>query len=276
MSPHNIPSLPLLDGTVLPQVGLGLYKVPDPDCEELVLSALDMGYRLLDTAAMYENERGVGRALARTDVPREDITVATKFWMDGLGYDNTLEACRTSLDNLGLDYIDLYLIHWPAPQRDLYVESWKAMQSLQEQGLVRSIGVCNFHIDHLERVIAETGQAPVLNQVEIHPWLTQEPLIDFHHQSGIQTQAWSPLARGQLLDEPLLNELAGKYERSVAQVVLRWHIQRGYGVLTKSVSPDRLRGNMDLFDFELTVLDMDAITALNRNYRTGVDPNDRN
>ena len=274
--PSTIPNVTLNDGSTHPMVGLGLYKVPDPETEELVLAALDMGFRLLDTAAMYENEAGVGRAVSQTRVPREDIIVATKFWMDGLGHQNTIDACHGSLERLGLDYIDLFLIHWPAPQRDLYVESWQAMQELKEQGLVRSIGVCNFHIEHLERIITETGTVPVLNQVEVHPWLTQQPLMEYHQSQQIQTQAWSPLARGQILEEPTLVELSKAYDKSVAQIILRWHIQRECSLLTKSVSPERLQKNMEVFGFELSEGDMETITGLNKDYRTGVDPNDRN
>lgn len=266
----------LLDGSSMPALGLGVYKVPNDDVAPLVHHALSVGYRLIDTASMYENEEGVGDALATTDIPRSEITVATKFWMDDLGYENTLAAAKRSLHKLRLEYIDLFLIHWPAPQRDLYVESWKAMEQLKKDGLVRSIGVCNFHAEHLQRIMDNSDQTPVMNQVELHPWLTQETLKAFHDEHDIVTQAWSPLARGQILDDPTLVSLAGDYGVSVAQLVIRWHLQRGISVIPKSLSPDRITSNADVFGFTLEPEHMDLVGSLNRDYRTGVDPNDRN
>ena len=266
----------LVDGNSIPALGLGVYKVPNDEVAPLVHHALNAGYRLIDTASMYENEEGVGDALAASDLPREEITVATKFWMDDLGYENTVAAARRSLARLRLEYLDLFLIHWPAPQRDLYVESWKAMEQLKKDGLVRSIGVCNFHQEHLQRVMDNSDEIPVMNQVELHPWLTQEPLKAFHDQHRIVTQAWSPLARGQILDDPTLVSLAGDYGVSVAQLVIRWHLQRGVSVIPKSLSPERIRSNSEVFSFELEASHMDLIASQNRNYRTGVDPNDRN
>jgi 2,5-diketo-D-gluconate reductase A len=235
-----------------------------------------VGYRLIDTAAMYDNEEGVGRAIARSDVPRSEIQIATKFWMDGLGYENTLAAAKSSLQRMNLEYLDLYLIHWPAPARGLFVESWRAMQQLKADGLVRSIGVCNFHTEHIDAIVADSGEAPVLNQVELHPWLTQEPLREYHKKAGILTQAWSPLARGQVLQEPALQELAGEYGVSVAQLVVRWHLDSGVAVIPKSNSPARITENADVFGFTLSEEHRSMISALNKNYRTGVDPNDRN
>ena len=266
----------LSDGTQMPVLGLGVYKVDNDVVAGLVSHALSVGYRLIDTASMYDNEDGVGRALAASDVPRGEIQVATKFWMDDLGYENTLKACRTSLKNLGLEYLDLYLIHWPAPQRGLYVESWRAMEKLKADGLVRSIGVCNFHAEHLDRIAESSNERPVLNQVELHPWLTQEPLVGYHQVHGIVTQAWSPLARGQVLDDPTLVSLSGEYGVSVAQLVLRWHLQRGIAVIPKSNSTARITENSRVFGFELSDDHMALISGLNRDYRTGVDPNDRN
>jgi 2,5-diketo-D-gluconate reductase A len=225
---------------------------------------------------MYLNEEAVGEALQESSVPRSEVFVQTKFWLEDLGYKKTLDACRASLERLNLDYVDLYMIHWPAPQRDLYLESWQAMEALREEGLARSIAVCNFHSEHLERVIALGGAIPVINQVEVHPWLTQEKLLAFHDAHSIVTQAWSPLARGQILDEPLLVDIAQKLGVSVAQVVIRWHLQRGYSVIPKSTHPERIDQNADVFNFSLSDDDMRAITDLNRDYRTGVDPNDRN
>lgn len=266
----------LLDGSTMPALGLGVYKVPNDDVASLVHHALNSGYRLIDTASMYENEEGVGDALAATDVPRSDITVATKFWIDDLGYENTLAAAKRSLQKLRLDYLDLFLIHWPAPQRDLYVESWAAMEQLKRDGFVRSIGVCNFHAEHLQRIMDNSDEIPVINQVELHPWLTQEALTAFHDRHHIVTQAWSPLARGQILEEPTLVSLAERYGVSVAQLVIRWHLQRGISVIPKSLSPDRITSNADVFGFTLEDEHMELVGALNRDYRTGVDPNDRN
>lgn len=266
----------LSDGREIPSLGLGVYKVDNEVVEGLVSHALSVGYRLIDTASMYENEAGVGKALAATDIPREDIVVATKFWMDDLGYEQTLKACRTSLENLGLEYLDVYLIHWPAPERNLYVDSWRALEKLKADGLVRSIGVCNFHSEHLERIAENSDEPVALNQVELHPWLTQEPLVSYHREHAIATQAWSPLARGQILDEPTLRALAERYDVSVAQLVVRWHLQRGVAVIPKSNSVERITENSRVFGFGLSDEDMMTISALNRNFRTGVDPNDRN
>ena len=266
----------LSDGTQMPVLGLGVYKVSNDVVAGLVSHALSVGYRLIDTASMYENEEGVGKALAASAVPRSEIQVATKFWMDDLGYENTLKACTTSLSRLGLEYLDLYMIHWPAPERGLYVESWRAMQKLKADGLVRSIGVCNFHAEHLDRIAESSDERPVINQVELHPWLTQEPLVRYHDDHGIVTQAWSPLARGQVLGDATLLSLASEYGLSVAQLVLRWHLQRGIAVIPKSNSTARITENSMVFGFELSEDHMALISALNKNYRTGVDPNDRN
>jgi 2,5-diketo-D-gluconate reductase A len=266
----------LSDGNSIPSLGLGVYKVPNYDVAPLIHEALSAGYRLIDTASMYGNEEGVGDALAATDVPREQITVATKFWMDDLGFENTLAAAKRSLSALRLEYLDLYLIHWPAPQRDLYVESWKAMEMLKRDGLVRSIGVCNFHAEHLQRIMDSSDETPVMNQVELHPWLTQEALKAFHDEHGVVTQAWSPLARGQILEDATLTSLARDYGVSVAQLVIRWHLQRGISVIPKSLSPERIRSNTEVFGFEIPSEHMSLISSLNRDYRTGVDPNDRN
>ena len=271
------PVIPLLDGNTMPQLGLGVYKVDNEIAAPLVSHALTNGYRLIDTASMYENEVGVGQGIRDSGVPREEVIVATKFWMDGLGFENTLNEFDKSLKLLKLDYLDLYLIHWPAPKRGLlYVDSWKAMEKLKNEGLIRSIGVCNFHTHHIDEILKVAEHKPVLNQVELHPWLTQENVLEYDTSHGIITQAWSPLARGKILEEPMLETLAKEHGKSVAQVVLRWHIQRGVAVIPKSNSKDRILENMNVFDFELTKDQMEAITALNTNFRTGVDPEDRN
>jgi 2,5-diketo-D-gluconate reductase A len=271
------PLMPLVDGNTIPQLGLGVYKVENELAAPLVAHALENGYRLIDTASMYENEVGVGQGIRDSGLAREEVIVATKFWMDGLGFENTLKEFDKSLKALNLDYLDLYLIHWPAPKRGLlYVDSWKAMEKLKNEGVIRSIGVCNFHTHHIDEILKVAEHVPVLNQIELHPWLTQEKVLEYDTSHKIITQAWSPLARGNILEEPMLEALAKKHGKSVAQVVLRWHIQRGVAVIPKSNSKERIIENMNVFDFELSQEQMASITALNTNSRTGVDPEDRN
>jgi 2,5-diketo-D-gluconate reductase A len=271
------PVVELLDGNSIPQLGLGVYKVDNDLAAPLVSHALTNGYRLIDTASMYENEVGVGRGIVDSGVPRDQVLVATKFWMDDLGYENTLKAFDKSLKLLGLDYLDFYLIHWPAPKRGLlYVDSWKAMEKLKNEGLIRSIGVCNFHTHHVDEILKVAEHRPVLNQVELHPWLTQDKVLEYDKLHSMLTQAWSPLARGKILEESMLAELAKTHGKSVAQIVLRWHIQRGVAVIPKSNSMERITENMNVFDFALTDQEMNSISALNSNFRTGVDPEDRN
>jgi 2,5-diketo-D-gluconate reductase A len=267
----------LLDGNTIPKLGLGVYKVDNDLAAPLVSHALTNGYRLIDTASMYENEVGVGRGIVDSGVPRDQVQVATKFWLDDLGYENTLKAFDKSLKLLGLDYLDIYLIHWPAPKRGLlYVDSWKAMEKLKNEGLVRSIGVCNFHPHHVDEILKVAEHKPVLNQVELHPWLTQDKVLEYDNSHSILTQAWSPLARGKILEEDMLAELAKSHGKSVAQIVLRWHIQRGVAVIPKSNSMERITENMNVFDFELSEQEIVSISSLNSNFRTGVDPEDRN
>jgi 2,5-diketo-D-gluconate reductase A len=271
------PVVDLLDGNTIPKLGLGVYKVDNDLAAPLVSHALTNGYRLIDTASMYENEVGVGRGVAESGVPRDQVQVATKFWMDDLGYENTLKAFDKSLKLLGLDYLDFYLIHWPAPKRGLlYVDSWRAMEKLKNEGLVRSIGVCNFHPHHVDEILKVAEHKPVLNQVELHPWLTQDKVLEYDNSHSILTQAWSPLARGKILEEDMLAELAKSHGKSVAQIVLRWHIQRGVAVIPKSNSMERITENMNVFDFELSEQEIASISSLNSNFRTGVDPEDRN
>jgi 2,5-diketo-D-gluconate reductase A len=271
------PMVKLSDGNSIPIVGLGVYKVDNATTGPLVTQALQIGYRLIDTASMYQNEEGVGEGIANSGVPREEVIVSTKFWMDDLGYDQTLRACDKSLGLLGLSYLDIYLIHWPAPKRGLlYVESWKAMERLKNEGLVKSIGVCNFHPHHIDEVLKMAEYPPVMNQIEVHPFLTQDQVIAYNTQHSILTQAWSPLARGQALDNPLISKIAVEHGKSNSQIVLRWHIQRGTAVIPKSTSRDRIIENLNVFDFELSEAQMLEISSLNRNYRTGVDPEDRN
>jgi 2,5-diketo-D-gluconate reductase A len=273
--PHPItpaPRLSLDDGAIIPQLGFGLYKVPAADAARLAREAIAIGYRHLDTAAFYGNEEGVGEAVREAPVPREELFVTSKVWKDDNGYDTTLRAFDASMARLGLATLDLYMIHWPVPSTDRYVDTWRALIRLQEEGRVRSIGVANFHAHHIERIVAETGVTPVVNQVELHPWLPQRELREFDEHRGIRTEAWSPLARGRILATPLLDDLAAKHGRTPAQIVLRWHIELGNIVIPKASSPDRLRENLDVFDFALDADDIDAIASLETGERTGRDP----
>lgn len=266
------PTLTMADGRSIPQLGLGVWQVPDDDAEAAVRIALESGYRLVDTARIYDNEVGVGRGLAGSGVPREDLFVTTKVWNSDHGVERTLAACRASLDRLGLEHLDLYLIHWPSPKRDRYVDTWRALLRLQEEGLVRSVGVSNFTQAHIERLVAETGVAPVVNQVELHPRFPQADLRAFHAANGILTEAWSPLAQGELLAHPTVVGLADKHGVSPAQVVLRWHVQLGNVVIPKSVTPARIRANIDVFGFALDQDDLEAIATLETGQRLGPDP----
>lgn len=274
---HQLPAAPLLplaDGSRIPQLGYGLYKVPTTDAARLSLDAIAAGYRHLDTAAFYGNEREVGDAVRASSVPRDDLFVTSKVWKDDNGYDSALRAFDESMRLLALERLDLYLIHWPVPSTDRYVDTWRALVRLRDEGRVRSIGVSNFHAHHIERLIDETGEAPVVNQVELHPWLPQTALREFHAARGIRTEAWSPLARGRVLGTPLLDDLAAKYRRTPAQIVLRWHVQLGNVVIPKASSAERIRENLDVFGFELDTDDLAAIATLETGERTGRDPDD--
>ncbi|PTL74415.1 oxidoreductase [Rathayibacter caricis DSM 15933] len=268
----SVPLIPLNDGRAIPQIGLGVYKIGDAEAAHAVGTALEAGYRHIDTATLYANERGVGEGIRASGIPREQVFVTTKVWNDDHGYDETLEAFDRSLELLGTDYIDLYLVHWPIPSRDRYVDTYRALERLQQEGRARSIGVSNFAIEHLERLGAETGVVPAVNQVELHPRLPQEELRAFDSARGIVTEAWSPLARGRLLEEPLLARLAARHGVSPAQIVLRWHVQNGVVVIPKSVTPERIRANIDVFGFELDAEDLAGIASLATGERTGRDP----
>lgn len=268
-----VPRLRLADGNLIPQVGYGVYKISDDDAQELVGTALQAGYRHIDTATLYENERAVGRAVRESAIPRAEVFVTTKVWNDDQGYDQTLRAFEASAKRLDLGYVDLYLIHWPVPSKDLYVETWRALIRLQQEGAVRSIGVSNFNPAHLDRIIKDTGHTPVINQVELHPYLSQNQVRAANAQRGILTQAWSPLGRGNgVLAEPAVLAVAQELGRSPAQVVLRWHLERGTVIIPKSAHPQRIADNIALFDFELTEAHRAALEALNQNSRTGADP----
>ncbi|WP_394251983.1 aldo/keto reductase [Arthrobacter pityocampae] len=268
----SVPRTPLADGHSIDVIGYGVYKVPPEDTEDLCSTALEAGYRLLDTAALYGNEAGVGAAARSYAGEREDLFITSKVWNDDHGYDATLRAFDAGLERLGLEYLDLYLIHWPCPSRDLYVESWRALERLQVDGRVRSIGVSNFQQDHLERLLAETGVVPVLNQVELHPYLQQHALRSFHAQHGIATQAWSPLGRGNVLADPVIAGIAAQLGRTPAQVILRWHLQHGILTIPKASSRERISSNLDIFGFRLDDDQVAAIDALERDQRFGSHP----
>lgn len=270
------PTTTMNDGREIPVIGFGVWQVPDDVVVDAALAALESGYRHIDTAYLYYNERGVGEALRRSGLDREDVFITTKVWNTDQGYDETLRAFDTSTELLGIDEVDLYLIHWPTPARDLYLDSWRALIRLREEGRARSIGVSNFHEAHLRRIIDETGVIPAINQVELHPWLPQAHLRDVDTRLGIRTEAWSPLGSGRLVDDLVLAEVGRKHGKTTAQVMVRWSLQLGNIVLPKSVTPARIAENIDVFDFELDDADMAAIATLESGRRTGPNPDDFN
>jgi 2,5-diketo-D-gluconate reductase A len=268
----SIPQLEFHDGNQIPQLGFGVFQVPPEETAEVVSQALEVGYRSIDTAAAYRNEPGVGEAIEQSGLAREEVFITTKLWNNGHGRDSALRAFERSLSRLGLDYIDLYLIHWPVPSRDLYTETWQALTEIRAEGRARSIGVSNFTIEHLERIIDASGEVPVLNQIELHPRFTQPELRRFHAEHGILTEAWSPLAQGDVLDDRAVVAVAEAHERTPAQVVLRWHVQLGNVVIPKTVTPRRIAENFQVFDFELAEDEMGAISQLDSGQRIGPDP----
>lgn len=271
MTPSN--PMPLHDGRAIPRIGLGVWQTPDDVAVSAVKAALQAGYRHVDTAAIYGNERGVGEGLRAAGVPRDEVFVTTKVWNDDQGRPKTLRAVEASLRRLGLDQVDLLLVHWPAPHRGLYVETWQALIDAQRNGLARSIGVSNFEVEHLDRLVAETGVKPVLNQVELHPRFQQRRLREAHAARGIATESWSPLGQGTLLADPTITRIAAKHGRSPAQVIVRWHLDSGLVVIPKSVSAQRIRENFDVFGFTLDAQDMADIGAMDRpDGRIGPDP----
>ncbi|WP_209561444.1 aldo/keto reductase [Frigoribacterium sp. PvP032] len=272
MSDITVPSVALSDGARIPQLGLGVYKVADDEARTVVATALELGYRHVDTASFYGNEVGVGQALRASDVPRDEVFVTTKVWNTEQGFDETLRAFDASLERLGTDHVELYLIHWPAPTQDKYVETWRALERIAEEGRARSIGVSNFQVHHLERLLGETSVVPVIDQVEAHPWLQQHELRDFCAARGIAVEAWSPLARGRVLDDALIGRIAAKHGVEPAQAVIRWHLQQGLVVIPKTVNARRLASNLDVFGFELDEDDLAAIAALDSGERSGSHP----
>ena len=269
----TIPEKTLNDGNFLPAIGFGTFKLNGDDGTDSVLSAIDAGYRLLDTALNYENEAEVGEAVRRSGIPREEIAIATKLPGRFHGYEETLQGFEESRRNLGVDYVDLYLIHWPMPRIDRYLDAWRAMIRLKEQGLVRSIGVSNFTQRHLTRVIEETGVVPAVNQIELHPHFPQAAMREFHAVHGIQTQSWTPLARQRsVLDNPVVTGVANAHDVTPAQAVLRWHVQLGTIPLPKSARASRQAENLDVFDFELTDAEVASISSLESGRLWGGDP----
>ncbi|MEU8618441.1 aldo/keto reductase [Streptomyces sp. NPDC048623] len=261
----------------MPQLGFGVWQVPDDEAERAVATALEAGYRSIDTAAIYANEAGTGKALAASGLPREELFVTTKLWNSEQGYDSTLRAFDASLDKLGLEFVDLYLIHWPVPAKDAYVDTYRAFEKILAEGRARAIGVSNFLPEHLERLIGETSVVPAVNQIELHPQLAQTASREAHAKLGIATEAWSPLGSGKgLLEVPAIVAIAQKHGRTPAQVVLRWHLQIGNVVIPKSVTPSRIRENIDVFDFELDAEDLAGIAALDEGRRLGPNPGEFN
>ncbi|HEY6457764.1 MAG TPA: aldo/keto reductase [Steroidobacteraceae bacterium] len=266
-------SIALRDGNAIPQLGLGVFQTPPEITASVVQAALAAGYRLIDTAAVYVNELGVGEGLRAAEIERGEIFITTKLWNADQGFDAALKGFDHSVKRLGVDYLDLYLIHWPSPRRDLYVDTWRALVRLQQDGRVRSIGVSNFSAAHLQRLIDETGVTPMLNQVELHPHFQQRALIQLHAQLGIATQSWSPLGQGKALSDPVIGRIAARHGRTPAQIIIRWHLDNGLSAIPKSVTPRRIAENFAVFDFKLSDSDLAAIAALDSAQgRIGPDP----
>jgi 2,5-diketo-D-gluconate reductase A len=267
-----VPPITLNNGVEIPQVGFGVFLVPADETRAAVSSALEIGYRHIDTAALYGNEAEVGAAIADSGIDRADLFVTTKCWNTDQGFEESQAACAKSLDLLQMAYVDLYLIHWPRPKRDRYVDTWRGFERLYETGASRAIGVSNFQPAHLQRLLDECEVVPAVNQVELHPRLQQAELRAFHERHGIVTEAWSPLARGDLLDDATIAKIAAKHNVSSAQVILRWHLDLGNVIIPKSVNPDRMAGNIDLFSIRLDAEDHEGIAALDAGRRIGPDP----
>lgn len=269
-----VPSIVLNDGAVIPRLGFGVFQVPPEDAAAAVATALQAGYRSIDTAALYANEAGVGEAVRKSGLNRDEVYITSKVWNSEQGYDSTLRAFDATMAELEMDYLDLYLIHWPVPSADRYVDTFRAMQEIKSQGRVGSIGVSNFTREHLKRLIGETGETPVLNQVELHPSLAHPELRAFHAEHGIATEAWAPLGQGSELKDPTIGSIAAEVGRTPAQVIIRWHLQLGNVVIPKSVTPSRIAENFDVFSFELSFEQMQLISALDIAHRLGPDPDD--
>lgn len=272
----QVPTVTLNDGHQIPQLGFGVWQVSTDDIIGSVSKALEVGYRHIDTAAIYGNEEGVGQAIADSGIPREELFITTKLWNSEHDRDRVMPAAQESLKKLGLDYVDLYLIHWPTPARNNYLDAWLGLEDVQQAGLSRSIGVSNFSDDHLRLIVARATVVPAVNQIELHPTFTQKDLVRVNDELGIKTEAWSPLGLGEDLSNPTITELADQHGRTPAQVILRWHLQQGRIVFPKSVTPARIEENFQVFDFELSDSDLEAIDGVNRNNRIGGDPDKLN
>jgi 2,5-diketo-D-gluconate reductase A len=269
----NATSIALRDGNAIPQLGLGVFQTPPDSTASVVQAALAAGYRHIDTASVYVNELGVGEGLRASGIERSEVFVTTKLWNADQGFDAAIKGFDHSVKRLGLDYVDLYLIHWPSPRRDLYVDSWRALVRLQQDGRVRSIGVSNFGADHLQRLIEETGVSPVLNQIELHPHFQQRALVEAHAQLGVATQSWGPLGQGRALGDPVIGDIAARHGRTPAQIIIRWHLDNGLSAIPKSVTPQRIAENFAIFDFKLSESDLAAIAGLDSAQgRIGPDP----
>ena len=268
----SIPAVTLHDGVEIPQLGFGVFQVPPEKTQDAVEEALEAGYRHIDTAAAYRNERGVGAAIAASGIPRNEIFVTTKLWNSAQGYESTLGAFEKSIDRLGMDYVDLYLIHWPVPSEGRALDTWRAFERIHEEGGSRTIGVSNFRVEDLEMLEREAEMLPTVNQVELHPHFPQAELRAWHLEHGVATESWSPLAQGDLLANETIAAVAARHDRTPAQAILRWHLQLGNVVIPKSVTPKRIRENFELFDFELNDEDMTEIAALDVGQRIGPDP----
>lgn len=272
MTTEAVPWVALNDGVQIPQLGFGTWRVAPEETTRVVGDALATGYRHIDTAQMYDNEQGVGDALHASGLRREDVFITTKCDNSNHGREAAVRALERSLELLRLDAVDLYLIHWPMPRQDLYVETWRGLIEAKERGLVRSIGVSNFQLAHLDRLIDETGVVPSVNQIELHPRFTQESLVAELHRLGVAVQAWRPLIEGEVLDDPTVLRIASIHAKTAAQTVIRWHLQLGYILFPKSVRPSRMKENIEVFDFELSEQEVAAISSLNNDLRTSWDP----
>lgn len=268
----RIADITLNDDHCIPQFGIGLWQIPDAKVPAIVAAAVAQGYRLIDGAFIYGNEPGLGEGIRQAAAPRADLFVTSKVWNSEQGYDKTRRAIEGSLKRIGLDYLDLILIHWPCPSKDLYVETWKALIAAKEDGLVRSIGVSNFEAAHLDRIIGETGVTPALNQIELNPRLQQAEMRAVNDTRGIVTQSWTPLGNGASFDAPAIQAVCARTGKSPVQVILRWHVQLGVSVIPRTTRPERLAGNLDVFDFELSAQEMQAIAKLDAGVRCGPDP----
>jgi len=271
----SVPGVRLNNGIRMPQIGFGVFRIPDDQTERVVLEAIESGYRSIDTASLYGNEVGVGRAIAACGLPREELFVTTKLWNDDQGRERASAAFESSVNRLGLDHVDLYLIHWPKPSRDLYVQTWQALEKLYADGRVRAIGVSNFQMTHLDRIIAQTDVTPAVNQIELHPSLQQEHLRRYDHEHGITTVAWSPLGQAESIKDPVIGAIARRHDRTPAQVILRWHLQLGNVVIPKTTHAARMRENLGILDFTLDDEDLAAILGLESGRRLGPDPDER-